>query len=105
MQDPAGYFYITVFDKWTKDLKQREISAYSTQQGIKSSDYQAGFREGGGMAIAALSRASTLSSSGEFASDRYLAAATKGFAHLQQHNLQYLDDKQENFIDDYFALL
>ena len=54
MQDPAGYFYITVFDKWTKDLKQREISAYATQDGIKSSDYQAGFREGGGMAIAAL---------------------------------------------------
>jgi hypothetical protein len=105
MQDPAGYFYITVFDKWTKDLKQREISAYATQNGIKSSDYQAGFREGGGMAIAALARASTLSSSGEFASSRYLDAATKGFAHLQQHNREYLDDKQENIIDDYCALL
>jgi hypothetical protein len=105
MQDPAGYFYITVFDKWTKDLKQREISAYATQQGIKSSDYQAGFREGGGMAIAALARASTLSSSGEFPSKMYLAAATKGFAHLQEHNVHYLDDKQENIIDDYCALL
>ena len=105
MQDPAGYFYITVFDKWSKDLKQREISAYATQDGIKSSDYQAGFREGGGMAIAALARASTLGSSGDFPSERYLDAAAKGFAHLQQHNVQYLDDKQENIIDDYCALL
>ena len=66
MQDPAGYFYMTVFDRWTKDVKQREISAYATQEGHKLSDYQAGFREGGGMAIAALARAATLARSGEF---------------------------------------
>lgn len=105
MQDPAGYFYMTVFDRWTKDVKQREISAYATQEGHKSSAYQAGFREGGGMAIAALARAATLAQSGEFSARAYLAAAEKGFAHLQAHNLRYLDDHQENVIDDYCALL
>jgi hypothetical protein len=105
MQDPAGYFYVTVFDRWTKDVKQREISAYATQEGHKSSEYQAGIREGGGMAIAALARAATLGQSGEFPASAYLAAAEKGFAHLQVHNLRYLDDHQENVIDDYCGLL
>jgi hypothetical protein len=105
MQDPAGYFYVTVFDRWTKDVEQREISAYATQEGHKSSDYQAGFREGGGMAIAALARAATLDQGGEFPAPAYLAAAERGFAHLQAHNLRYLDDHQENVIDDYSALL
>jgi hypothetical protein len=57
------------------------------------------------MAIAALARAATLPSSGEFAPERYLAAAEQGFAHLQAHNARYLDDGQENVIDEYCALL
>lgn len=105
MQDPEGYFYQTVFDRWTKDLAERQISAYATQQGHRSAAYQAAFREGGGMAIAALARASTLAAAGEFPSAAYLSAAEKGFAHLQVHNRRYLDDGQENVIDDYCALL
>ena len=54
MQDAAGYFYMTVFDKWSKDINQRDICAYATQEGIKSDDFQAGFRQGAGVAIAAL---------------------------------------------------
>jgi hypothetical protein len=129
MQDPAGYFYSTVFDAWSADPKKREISAFKTQKGDRYPGYQAAFREGGGVAIAALARAAGLA--GHFAqppapapvpgqheeppapldlaSDyppaRYLAAAEKGFAHLQKHNLEYDDDHQENIIDDYCALL
>ncbi len=32
MQDAAGYFYMTVFDKWSKDINQRDICAYATQR-------------------------------------------------------------------------
>ncbi len=109
MQDPGGYFYLTVFDVWSHDPKKREISAYKTQDGVKTAEYKAGFREGGGLAIAALARIAgqfpALGKLGDFSPARYLAAAEKGFAHLQAHNLEYLDDHQENIIDDYAALL
>ncbi|WP_283149351.1 glycoside hydrolase family 9 protein [Silvimonas soli] len=105
MQDPAGFFYMTLFDKWSKDENQRDLCAYATQQGIKSDQYQAAFRQGGGVAIAALARASQLPRDGEFARAAYLVAAEKGFAHLLAHNTEYLDDGVENIIDDYCALL
>ena len=53
MQDPEGYFYMTVFDQWSGDSGQRQICAYKTQQGELLESYQAGFRQGGGMAVAA----------------------------------------------------
>ena len=105
MQDPAGYFYLSVVDSWSHDPKQREICAFRMQEGYKLPDYQAGLREGGGVAIAALARAGALKRDGEFSSGRYLAAAEKGFAHLQANNAKYIDDHTENIIDDYCALL
>jgi hypothetical protein len=106
MLDPEGYFYMTVFDGWSHEAKRRVITAYKTQKGILTSEYKAGFREGGGMAIAALARASaTVGQAGDYTAAQYLAAAEKGFAHLQAHNLEYIDDHQENIIDDYCALL
>jgi hypothetical protein len=109
MQDPAGYFYLTIFDIWSHDPKKREICAYKGQDGVKTADHQAGFREGGGATIAALARTARLFPAigplGDHPPARYLAAAEKGFAHLQAHNTRYLDDHQENIIDDYAALL
>jgi hypothetical protein len=67
--------------------------------------YQAGFRQGAGVAIAALARASKLPRHGDYASADYLKAAERGFEHLQQHNRCYLNDGEENIIDDYCALL
>lgn len=104
MQDPAGYFYMTVFDKWSKDKTQREICAYETQQGYKYDTYQAGYRQGGGMAIAALAKAARYGD-GQFTGAQYLAAAQKGFQHLEEHNSEYLDNGEENVIDDYCALM
>ncbi|MGB2079761.1 MAG: glycoside hydrolase family 9 protein, partial [Vibrio sp.] len=103
MQDPTGFFYMTVFDKWSKDPKQRELCAYQTQAGEKLDSYQAGFRQGGGMSIAALAHASKLAESEM--SDTYWQAAHLGYQHLIQHNCDYLDDGQENIIDAYCALL
>ncbi|CCN69050.1 glycoside hydrolase family 9 protein [Vibrio nigripulchritudo] len=105
MQHPEGFFYMTVFDKWSKDVKQREICAYATQDGHKSDDYQAGFRQGGGIAIAALAAASRLDVCGEFSQEQYLQAAEKGYWHLKEYNTQYLNDGEENIIDEYCALL
>ena len=36
---------------------------------------------------------------------RYAEAARRGYLHLREHNLAYLDDGVENIIDDYCALL
>ena len=105
MLDPAGYFYMTVFDRWSKDVNQREICSYTTQQGHKFDTYQAGYRQGGGIAIAALARAAGLPRDGEYPRSTYLTTAETAFAHLEQHNLSYLDDGIENIIDDYCALL
>lgn len=105
MQAPEGFFYVTVFDKWSKDEHQREICSYATQKGLKSADYQAGFRQGGGLAIAALARAAGAHRDGEFPRERYLAAAIRGFELLEARNAEFLDDHAENLIDDYCALL
>ena len=105
MQDPDGFWYVTVFDGWSKDPEQRELCSYRTQLGIKGDDYQAGWRQGGGMAAAALALASTLGDGPDHSADEYLDAALRGFRHLQQHGVEYLDDGRENIIDDTCALL
>ncbi len=106
MQDPEGFFYMTVFDKWSKDTKQREICAYATQSGHKSDAFQAGFRQGGGMAIAALARAARITDTdSDYPPSLYLSHATRGYWHLRENNLRYLDDGQENIIDFYCALM
>lgn len=108
MLDDAGFFYMTVFDNWGSG--PRYLCAFSGSDGVKSSDYKAAFREGGGMAIAALAKASTLGASGDFSSAEYLAGAEAGFSHLLAEQTlggecSYCDDGQENIIDDYTALL
>jgi len=105
MQDPEGFWHVTLFDKWTKDPAQRELCSYKTQQGHKGADYQAGWRQGGGMAAAALALASTLGDGADFRAADYLACARRGFDHLVEHGLGYLDDGKENIIDDTCALL
>lgn len=105
MQNEKGFFYMTVFDKWSKDTAQREICAYETQLGHKFDDYQAGFRQGGGVAIAALATASRLGVHGEYDQQKYRNAAENGYWHLKEHNTQYLNDGEENIIDEYCALL
>jgi len=105
MCDPTGAFYMTVFDKWSGDVNQREICSYATQAGHKSDDWQAGYRQGGGMAIAALAAAARLGLGGAFSANDYLHTAKRAFDHLEVHNTDYLDNGQENIIDDYCALI
>lgn len=77
MQNEQGFFYITVFDKWSKDIKQREICVFATQEGHKTDDFQAGFRQGGGVSIAALAAAARQDECGEYTQEQYLQAAEK----------------------------
>jgi Glycosyl hydrolase family 9 len=67
--------------------------------------YEAGFRAGGGMAIAALALASTLPEHGDFTGAEYLRAAEDAFAFLNAHNTELLNDGKENILDDYCALM
>ena len=110
MLSPEGYFYMTVFDGWGSPSATREICAFSGSSGIKSADYQTAFREGGGMAIAALAKASTLAKDGDSTRAQYLAGAVRAFEHLQSKQTMdgscaSCDDGVENIIDDYTALL
>ncbi len=105
MQDEVGYWYVTVFDRWSKDPAQRELCTYATQEGHKGADYQAGWRQGGGMAVAALALAARLGGGGAYSADEYRSAALKGFRHLIEHGRSYLDDGTENLIDETCALL
>jgi hypothetical protein len=110
MLSEEGFFYMTVFDNWGSPMGKREICAFSGQDGDKSADYQTAFREGGGMAIAALASAARLKLKGDFTSEQYLAAAEKAYKHLSEKqsiggNCAYCDDHKENIIDDYTALL
>jgi len=67
--------------------------------------YEAGFRAGGGMAIAALALASTMPEDGDFPRAQYLATAEAAFAFLEAHNAELLNDHTENILDDYCALM
>ncbi len=110
MLSDDGYFYTTVFNGWNASDGGWNLCAFSGSSGTMSSNYQAAYREGGGMAIAALARASTLGKGGDYTSDDYLAAAKTGFDHLESKqtlggDCAYCDDKKENIIDDYTALM
>ncbi|MGC1871750.1 MAG: glycoside hydrolase family 9 protein [Acidobacteriaceae bacterium] len=67
--------------------------------------YQASFRSGGGMSIAALALASTMPISGDMDHAAYLKAAEDAFAFLSAHNRELLNDGKENILDDYCALM
>jgi hypothetical protein len=67
--------------------------------------YEASFRAGGGMAIAALALASTMPIDGEIPRHQYLSAAEDAFHFLDAHNRELLNDGVENILDDYCALM
>jgi len=85
------------------------VTGYEGAAGTYNASYRSAFRAGGGMAIAALARASMLARQsgrhGEFDGTQYLADAKRAYAHLRTVNTQYCADGKENIIDDYTALM
>ncbi|SDD25581.1 N-terminal ig-like domain of cellulase [Mucilaginibacter pineti] len=98
------YFYMIVFSYFNKDPKARRVVGLKANS-VTTDEYQCAFREGGGMAIAALARISGLKKDGDYKSTQYLAAAKRAYAHLVINNTKYDDDGKENIIDDYCALM
>jgi hypothetical protein len=109
MLDADGYFYTTVFDGWTGFMADRQICSFTGSAGTKNVNYKAAFREGGGMAIAALARVSAWGKAGDSSSAAYLTGAERAYAHLKAKTVngvcEYCDDQKENTIDDYAALM
>ncbi|MBD1393054.1 glycoside hydrolase family 9 protein [Mucilaginibacter glaciei] len=99
-----GYFYMIVFSYFNKDPNARHVVGLLADSKT-TADYQCAYREGGGMAIAALARIARWKKNGNFTSEQYLAGAERAFEHLQKNNLKYDDDHKENIIDDYCALM
>jgi Glycosyl hydrolase family 9/Cellulase N-terminal ig-like domain len=67
--------------------------------------YEAGFRAGGGMAVAALALAGTMPEDGDFSRVTYVRIAEGAFEFLNAHNTELLNDGKENILDDYCALM
>lgn len=100
----SDYFYMIVFSYFNKDPNARRVVGLHANS-VTTNEYQCAFREGGGMAIAALARISRWKKHGDFTQQQYLSAAKRAFAHLLIYNTQYDDDHKENIIDDYCALM
>jgi hypothetical protein len=105
MQDPEGYFYMGIFDAWSGDPEKREICAYIGQSGLKTTGYKSAFRQGAGIAIAALAKACHVLKSGHPNCMAFREKAIKGFEHLVEMNTKYTPDGKENLIDVYCSLI
>ncbi|MCH5719644.1 glycoside hydrolase family 9 protein [Niabella hibiscisoli] len=99
-----GYFYMTLFSYFKKDPEERRVVGLLADSKT-TSDYQCAWREGAGMAIAALARISTWKKNRDYNSAQYLAGAERAFAHVMVNSLKYADDGKDNIIDDYCALM
>jgi len=100
----SDFFYMTVFSYFNKNPDARRIVGLHANS-VTTNEYQCAFREGGGMAIAALARIARWKNHGDFTSAQYLNGAERAFAHLLIYNTKYDDDGKENIIDDYCALM
>ena len=91
---------------WRTQIKKNASDSTEHLQSAEGPHaYEASFRAGGGMAIAALALASTMPSDGEFPRTAYLRTAKEAFQFLNLHNRELLNDGRENILDDYCALM
>ena len=135
-KNPKGSFYITVSGRGPeKKPEDRRITAKAERHIILTSEtkdkfrdygrekiagdaaYEAGWREGAGLSIAALAMAAARGGApgsegygvskgeGDFKSVDYLKAAEDAFAFLEKNNLLFTNDGKENILDDYCALV
>jgi Glycosyl hydrolase family 9/Cellulase N-terminal ig-like domain len=121
MKRPDGSFFETISSPGKDKLPQDRVIGnpnWRTKIKTGTSDttenlaaatgahaYEASFRAGGGMAIAALALASTMPIDGDFPRTVYLRTAEDAFKFLDAHNRELLNDRIENILDDYCALI
>ena len=138
-KDPKGSFYITVSGRGPeKKPEDRRITAkaerhiiltpetkdkfrdYGREKIAGDAAYEAGWREGAGLSIAALAMAAARGGAdgapgsegygvsrgeGDFRGAEYLRAAEDAFAFLEKNNVLFTNDGKENIVDDYCALI
>jgi len=138
-KDPNGSFYITISGRGPgKRPEDRRITAkaerhiiltletkdkfrdYGREKIAGDAAYEAGYREGAGLCIAALAMAAARGGEGgrpgsegygvgrgegDFGARDYLRAAEDAFAFLEENNLLFANDGEENIIDEYCALI
>ena len=92
---------------WRTQIKTKASESTQSATPIASGPhvYEAGYRAGAGMSIAALALASTMPQDGDFTRAKYLQTAEDAFAFLEAHNRELLNDHTENILDDYCALM
>jgi glycosyl hydrolase family 9/cellulase-like Ig domain-containing protein len=91
---------------WRTQIKKTDSDSTEQVQTARGPHaYEASFRAGGGMAIAALALASTMPDDGDISRAAYLRAAKNAFQFLAAHNRELLNDGKENILDDYCALM
>jgi len=139
IKDPRGSFYITISGRGPeKKPEDRRIAPkagrhiiltpetkdkfrdYGRERIAGDAAYEAGYREGAGLCIAALAMAAarggpagapgsegygTSRGEGDFTAAEYLKAAEDAFAFLEKNNLAFTNDGRENIVDDNCALL
>lgn len=102
---PEGYFHMVVFSFFNSNAGARRVVGLLADSKTDNK-WQATFRAGGGMAIAALARISAWKKNGTyFSAQNYLDGAKKAYAHLAANNTKYIYDGKENVIDDMCALM
>jgi len=91
---------------WRTQIK-KSVSDSTEHIGTAAGEhaFEAGFRSGGGMAIAALALAGTMPADGDFPRATYIRKAEEAFQFLSAHNTELLNDGKENILDDYCALM
>ena len=138
-KDPNGSFYITVSGRGPeKKPEDRRITPkaerhiiltpetkdkfrdYGREKIAGDAAYEAGYREGAGLCIAALAMAAARGGvdgqpgdpgygvsrgEGDFTARDYLKAAEDAFAFLEKNNLMFTNDGKENIVDDTCALI
>lgn len=87
----------------TPETKDR-FRDYGREKIAGDAAYEAAYREGAGLSIAALAMAATEKVSGDFAGADYLRAAEDAFAFLEKNNPRLTNDGKENILDEYCAL-
>ena len=92
---------------WRTQIKMNASDTTERAAAVATSPhmYEASYRAGGGMSIAALALASTMPQDGDFTRAQYLETAEEAFAFLEAHNPELLNDHKENILDDYCALM
>src|SRR5258708_37718656 len=99
-----GYFYMIVFSYFNKNPDARRVVGLHANS-VTTAEYQCAFREGGGMAIAALARISRWKNQRAYTTRPYLDAARRRTAHLATNTTRYAADGNTAIIDAQCPLL